>query len=315
MTAGGLLTFGETMAVFSTDSGRLRHASTVNVGIAGSESSVAIGVRRLGVGASWAGRVGADEPGSLVLARIRDEGVDVSAARTDQYAATGLMLKDFRAADSMRVAYYRHGSAGSRLCAEDLCEDRIRAAGVLHLSGITPALSESAADAVHAAIDVAQEADVPVSFDVNYRHALWPPEDAQDVLRELVTRADIVFAGEAEARLLGLEGSAEDLAGALAALGPEEVLVKLGPRGAVAELGGLRYDVPVYPVRAVDPEGAGDAFAAGYLADRLAGAPPDRRVRTAAACGAFAVSVAGDADALPDRDELNELAGPITIVR
>lgn len=312
---GGLLTFGESMAAFSTEKGKLRHANTVNVGVAGSESSVAIGVSRLGVTAAWSGRVGADEPGSLVLSRLREEDVDVSGARTDHEAPTGLMLKDFRAADSTRLAYYRHGSAGSRLSAEDLSEDEIREAGVLHLSGITPALSETAADAAFAAAEVAREAGVPVSFDVNYRYALWPPSDARDVLRDLVGLADVVFAGDDEARVLGLEGSAEELAAALADLGPEQVLVTLGPRGAVAELGGSRYDVPVYPVRAVDPEGAGDAFVAGYLAELLRDAPPERRVRTAAACGAFAASVAGDTDALPDPDELTRLTGPITIVR
>ncbi|WP_199432774.1 sugar kinase [Qaidamihabitans albus] len=315
MSGGGLLTFGETIAAFSTESGRLRHASTVSVGIAGAESTVAIGVRRLGSLAAWAGRVGADEPGSLVLSRIRAEDVDISGARTDQDAPTGLLLRDFRAADATRVAYYRHGSAGSRLSAEDVCEDRVRAAGVLHLTGITPALSKTAADAVFAAIEVAREVGVPVSFDVNYRHALWPPEEARDVLRELVTKADIVFAGDDEARVLGFEGPATELAATLAAMGPEQVLVKLGPRGAVAELDGARYDVPVYPVRAVDPDGAGDAFVAGYLADLLAGAPPERRVRTAAACGAFAVSVVGDSDALPDRDELSQLSGAGRIPR
>ncbi|EHR52268.1 sugar kinase, ribokinase [Saccharomonospora marina XMU15] len=311
MTRRGLVTFGESLAVFSTQSGKLRHAGSVDVGIAGSEAIVAIGVARLGVPASWAGRVGADEPGALVLLRLRDEGVDTSAAMTDQHAPTGLMLKDFRTTDATRCAYYRNGSAGTRLCPEDIPEDRIRQAGVLHLSGLTPSLSDTAAKAVLAAVEVAREEGVPVSFDVNYRNALWEPQEATGVLLDLVSRADIVFASVDEAAPLGFTGEPvrpEQLLAYLAELGPEQVIVKLGPRGALAELHGCRYDVPTYPVRAIDSEGADDAFVAGYLADFLAGAPPDRRVRTAAACRAFAVSVHGDWEGLPDREELKQLA-------
>ncbi|MBK1785875.1 sugar kinase [Prauserella cavernicola] len=310
MTVPGLLTFGETLAAFGTAEGKLRHASTVDVGLAGSESTVAIGVARLGVEAAWAGRVGADEPGALVLARLREEGVDTSAAVTDHEAPTGLALKDFRSRDSPRVAYYRHGSAGSRLCPEDVCEDRIAAAGVLHLTGITPALSGTAAKAVLAAVEVANDEDVPVSFDLGYRQALWSPQDARETLLDLVTRADIVFARDDEARLLGFDGTPEELASSLSSLGPEEVVVRLGPRGAVAELHGSRYDVPSYPIRAIDSDGADDAFVAGYLADFLTEAPPERRVRTAAACRALALSVEGDWEGLPDREELTQLPRP-----
>ncbi|MEU6642018.1 sugar kinase [Saccharomonospora sp. NPDC046836] len=310
MSVRGLFTFGESLAAFSTTSGKLRHAGTVDVGIAGSEAMVAIGVARLGIASAWAGRVGADEPGALILARLRDEGVDTSAATTDQEAPTGLVIRDFRTRDSTRAAYYRHASAAARLCPEDIAEDRIREAGVLHVTGSTAGLSDTAAKTVFTAIEIARADDVTVSLDLGYRHAPWSPEEARDVLRDLVTQADIVFAGDDEARLLGFAGTAEELAESLAALGPEEVIVTLGPRGAVAELHGARYDVPRYPVRAVDAEGADEAFVAGYLADHLTGAPPERRVRTAAACRALALSVAGDWDGLPDREELIQLARP-----
>jgi 2-dehydro-3-deoxygluconokinase len=303
----GLLTFGEALAVFSTQSGKLRHARTVDVGIAGSEAMVAIGVARLGAPAAWAGRLGADEPGAMVLLRLREEGVDTSAVRTDRQAPTGLMLKDFRNADVTRAAYSRNGSAGTRLCPEDIPEDRIRSAGVLHLSGLTPGLSDSAAKAAFAAAEVANDEGVPVSLDIDYSHALWYPEDAADILYDLVSLCDIVFAGDDAARLLGLDGDPQELAAGLAELGPEQVIVELGPRGAVAELHGSRYDVPHYPVRSVDTDGADDAFVAGYLAEFLAGASPDRRLRTAAACRAFALTVPGESTGLPDREELKTL--------
>lgn len=310
MTRPGLLTFGEGLAVFATASGKLRHATTVDVGIAGSEAIVAIGVARLGVPAAWAGRVGADEPGALVLSRLREDGVDTSAAMTDRRANTGLMLKDFRTADVLRTAFYRNGSAATRLCPEDIPEDRIRGAGVLHVTGLTAGLSGTAAKALFAAVDVARDEGVVVSFDINYRSAPWQFEDVADTLRDLVAESDIVFAGDDEARLLGFDGAPADLAAGLAGLGPDEVIVKLGPRGAVASLNGTHYDVPTFPVRTVDSEGSDDAFVAGYLAELLSGAAPERRLRTAAACRAFAASVPGERDGLPNREELKQLPRP-----
>jgi len=143
--ARALVTLGETMALFTADRvGPLRHATTMRVGIAGAESNVAIGVRRLGHPAAWIGRVGSDELGQLVLGRLRAERVEVDAAVVDPEAPTGLMVKEHRTADLARVVYYRRGSAGSRLAPGDLDEARIRGARVLHLTGITPALSASA---------------------------------------------------------------------------------------------------------------------------------------------------------------------------
>ncbi|OQO92265.1 sugar kinase [Saccharomonospora piscinae] len=310
MTGTGLVTFGEALAVFSTPAGKLRHATSVDVGIAGSEAMVAIGVARLGVPSAWAGRLGADEPGALVLTRLRDEDVDTSAVRTDRQAPTGLMIKDFRNTDVTRAAYYRNGSAGTRLSPEDVPEEHIRTAGVLHLSGLTPGLSDSATKAAFAAAEAARGDGVTVSIDIEYSHALWYPEDAADILYDLVSLCDIVFTGEDAARLLGFDGEPEDLAAAVGELGAEQVIVKRGPRGAVAELHGSRYDVPSYPVRSVDTDGADDAFVAGYLSEFLAGTSPDRRLRTAAACRAFSLTVPGETPGLPDRAALELLARP-----
>jgi 2-dehydro-3-deoxygluconokinase len=155
-------------------------------------------------------------------------------------------------------------------------------------------------------VETARAAGVPVSVDVNYRAKLWSRFDAAPVLRDLVGHADIVFAGPDEAALF-VDG--DDPLRGLADLGPTEVIVKDGGRGCVALLDGQRHEVPALPVTVVDPVGAGDAFVAGYLADRLAGAPPADRLRTAIAAGAFAVSVPGDCEGAPDRDELAALTG------
>jgi len=199
----GLVTFGETMAsLAAVDVGPLRHQPHLHLHIGGAESNVAIAVRRLGGPATWIGRVGDDELGELVLAQIRAEGVDVGHAVVDAGAPTGLMIKSRRTATVTRVAYYRSGSAGSRLAPSDVPADVVRGAGVLHVTGITPALSASAREATFAAVEEARAARVPVTLDVNHRAALWGADEAASVLTDLAARVDVLFAGEDEAELL-----------------------------------------------------------------------------------------------------------------
>jgi 2-dehydro-3-deoxygluconokinase len=317
MTTPGLVTVGETMGLLSgTHVGPLRHSSTLTLGIGGAESNVAIGVTRLGGSAGWIGRVGDDPIGDLLLSRLAGEQVDVSHVVRDPDVPTSLMLKETRTPNVARVVYYRKDGPGARLCPDDIPHDRVASARVLHVTGITPALSGSATDAVLAAVDTARASGVTISVDVNYRTALWPPMQARPVLRDLVSRADIAFAGDDEADLLGLHGTPQEQAIALSGLGPRHAVIKLGARGAVAALDGVLTTVPAHPVQAVDPVGAGDAFVAGFLAEHLNGAPSRTALATAASCGAFVVQMPGDWEGLPTRRELAHLdAAPGTVLR
>ena len=301
----GLLTFGESMGIFVADGiGPLEYARGFSLGVAGAESNVAIGVARLGGHATWLGRIGPDATGELIVARLRSAGVRVIAVPDDTF--TGLMIRFQRSGQFIHADYHRSGSAGSRLSRADLPQSEIEAAGVLHVTGITPALSTSARTAVFHAVEVARAAGVAVSVDVNFRSKLWSRFDAAPVLRDLVSRADVVFAGPDEAAIF--VDPADPLKG-LAGLGPSEVVVKDGGRGCTALIGGERHETPALPVTVVDPVGAGDAFVAGYLADRLAGASPEARLTTAVAAGAFAVTVPGDSEGAPTRAELAALSG------
>jgi 2-dehydro-3-deoxygluconokinase len=305
-----LVTLGEALAVLNaTEPGPLRHAREFRLTIAGAEANVAIGAVRLGTPAAYVGRVGDDEFGRLVHATLRGEGVDVSGLTVDGGAPTGLMVKEHRLPGVVRVNYYRTGSAGSRLTAGDLPTGLIHGAAVLHVSGITPALSAGAREAVFTAVELAGSSraagassggGVRVAMDVNYRSRLWAADEARPVLADLAARADILFAGEDEAELL--TGSRDPAA--LAGLGPSEVVVKRGERGCTALCDGRLLTRAARTVRAVDAVGAGDAFAAGYLADRIAGRDPRTALRTAVATGAFAVTQHGDWEGLPRRAEL-----------
>jgi len=300
----GLFTFGESMGVIAADGiGPLAHARSFSFGIGGAETNVAIGVARLGGEATWLGRVGADTTGALIGRRLADAGVRALAIEDTMF--TGLIVRYKRSGEFMHVDYHRAGSAGSRLTPADIPAAELREAGMVHVTGITPALSETCRAAVFQSVETAQAAGVPVSLDVNYRSKLWSRLDAAAVLRDLVSMVDIVFAGPEEASLF----VDDDYLGGLAKLGPTEVIIKDGGRGCVAQIRGERYEVPALPVTVVDPVGAGDAFVAGYLADRMAGAAPERCLTTAIAAGAFAVTVPGDGEGLPDRAELAALTG------
>jgi 2-dehydro-3-deoxygluconokinase len=314
---GGLVTFGETMGLISAgEIGPLEFARSFSFGIGGAESNVAIGVARLGAPATWFGRVGLDATGDLIERRLRAEQIDAIAIRDNAF--TGIMVKYRRFGTTLHVDYHRAGSAGSRISPDDIPADRVEAAAILHVTGIRPALSASASDAVFHAVELARAAGVTVSVDVNYRSKLWDQSTASPVLRNLVKRADIVFAGPDEAHLVldsHVPRSAEDLARALADLGPSEAIIKDGARGCTALIDGKSYDLPALAVNVIDPVGAGDAFVAGYLAEHLDGQDAARRLQTAIIAGAFAVTVPGDCEGLPRREELGMIASEEEVAR
>ncbi|MEJ1154555.1 sugar kinase [Microbacterium marmarense] len=303
-----VVTFGETMMLLATPTvGALQHAESMTVRIGGAESNVAIGLQRLGVPTVWMSKLGADSAGDLVEREIRAEGVTVIAFR-DAGAPTGLMLKERRTPTSTRVSYYRAGSAASRATSADLDEHVIRSAALLHLTGITPALSASAAElALHAA-RTAKDAGVRVSFDLNYRSTLWSTDSAHEFYAAILPLVDVLFAGDDEAAIaLGHTAEPAQLARELAGRGPSEVVIKLGSRGALTLAHGEVTSCDAVRIDPVDTVGAGDAFVAGYLAELLAGAPVVQRLDTAVAVGAFACLSPGDWEGAPRRDELHLL--------
>ncbi|MCY0925789.1 sugar kinase [Streptomyces sp. H27-H1] len=312
MTGPGpdVFTFGETMVALR--GGPLRQGGTVEVSVAGAESNVAIGLARLGHSVHWAGAVGEDEAGELVLRTLRAEGVDVSGASLDDGGApTGLMLAEPRPPELGRVRS-RAGSAGSRLkaCSVERAFTAARPT-VLHLTGITPALSRSARSAAAVALRLAAEHSALVCLDVSFRAGLWDGEEAAAVLREWAPSVDVLIASDGELPLCLPPGGPADpagQAGELTALGVGEVVVKLGAAGATAYAeDGSAVHAPARAVDAVDAVGAvgaGDAFVAGYLSGLLDGLTTAGRLDRAVTAGAFAVASPGDWEGAPTRAEL-----------
>lgn len=251
-------------------------------GMGGSESNVAIGVRRLGVPATWIGRLGDDPAGRLIRRELQAEGVDVVAI--DDPATTGLMIRWRPTAGRGHVIYHRRESAGSHLLESDVPEELVAGAAVLHATGITLALGRGPAGALTRAIAVAREARRTVSFDVNYRQALWSEVDAAAAVSAVLGDCDVVFAGLDEARILTGHTDPERAARALEALGPRQVLITLGERGCLARIDGTSFEAP---------------------------AP----VATAVSAGALAATAPGDWEGMPDRQALERHGSDEPVIR
>ncbi|MEU1954860.1 sugar kinase [Nocardia rhamnosiphila] len=292
-----VVTFGETMVAVRV-AGRIQFGGDATLAVAGAESNVAIGLARLGHRVRWGGRLGADESGELVLRTLRAENVLVDTASRDTERATGLVMFEQRLPDVTRVEYHRRDSAGSRLCAADSVAALKEMPRILHLTGVTPAVSASAAEATTEAVRIAREGGALISFDVNFRSRLWDMDTAAATLRPLARAADVVVASEDELGLIASDPAE------LIDCGVSEVVIKLGSHGAAVHTAAGVTTAAGHRVGVVDSIGAGDAFTAGYLSALLDGGGVAERLARGNTLGAFAVSSRGDWEGLPSRDEL-----------
>lgn len=306
-----VLTIGETMVLLNPhESGPMRHVVDFRKRIGGAESNMAVGLSRLEHDAAWVSRLGADPHGRYVRDTIRGAGVDTQYVTFDSEAPTGLMFKERRELGESRVFYYRDDSAASQMTPDDLPEEALANARYLHLTGITPALSESCRELITDAVRRAHEHGVTVSFDPNLRFKLWDEATMRETLLALVEDCDIVLPGLEEGEVLLGTDDPERIAEEFRSLGADEVVVKLGADGAFIESDTSSKRVAGYEVeRVVDPVGAGDGFAAGYLSGRLDGLDPVRATDRANAVGALATTVTGDIEGLPTRSELAQFTG------
>lgn len=303
----GLITAGESLAlIYTRNTGGLDVLSEAAVSYGGAESNVAIAAARLDADAAWIGRIGDDAFGRRIVRSIRGEGIAVHGV-VDPSAPTALMVKDRPALGRTRVVYYRSGNAGSRLHVDDLPRPELEAAEIFHFTGISLALSDLMAQTVLTAARIVRESGGTVSFDLNHRSTMWSTEAAAPAFREAIALSDIVFAGDDEAAIAVGNGSVDELAQRITALGPDEVVIKLGDRGAYARQGDAIVEQGAFPVEVADTVGAGDAFVGAYLAEHLAGLDLEGRTRTAAAAGACACRGDGDWEMMPTRRDIAEL--------
>jgi 2-dehydro-3-deoxygluconokinase len=297
------LCVGETMAMVTpTPGGRLDAASSFVLRAGGAESNVAMYLAQLGHAIAWLGRVGDDPLGRLVLGEVEAAGVDVSLVEVCAGEPTGVYFKDPQP-HGTTVHYYRRDSAASAMGPDLLGRLPGVGAGLLHTSGVTAALSESCRRLVrHLLLDRPLGPDTIASFDVNHRPALWAPGAAADELLVLARAADVVFVGLDEAEALWGTPTAEDVRALLHQ--PSTLVVKDGAVETISFHGDAVERVPALRVEVVDPVGAGDAFAAGWLSGMLGGREHRDRLRLGHLVAGAALRSTGDHAALPPPETL-----------
>lgn len=309
MTAFDVVALGESMVTFlPSGPGRLADVPSFDRGIGGAESNVACVLAAAGHSVQWVSRVGADGFGDHLVAAVASYGVDTSGVRRDPARPTGIYFRTAgdRASDAHEVAYYRAGSAASAMTVDNMDLDAIRSARVLHLSGITAALSDDCL-ALLRELTSPRSGRPLVSFDINHRVNLWDRQEPGPVLLELARGSDLVFVGEDEAETAwGVTGGPAEIRAVLPE--PGALVVKQGVRGATLFDGDSVTFVPSVQVDVVAPVGAGDAFAAGFLSAALRGLPAKDRLRHGHLMAAAALTVPGDLAAPPSRDHADRLA-------
>ena len=273
--------------------------------VGGAEVNVACTLAALGVPARWVGRVGDDRFGRVILRTLAAHGVDVSEVEVDSRRQTGLYVKEIvtsRAGvavdpPSTVMRYYRAGSAACAMNPSLADAAAVRETPVLHFTGITAALSDSCAALADAFLAAPRPGRI-VAFDVNFRPVLWTRRDPA-VLLDLARRADLVFIGADEAEAICGVGDPDELRRLLPE--PRTLVVKQGADGATGFEAGERVGVPALPVEIAEPTGAGDAFAAGFIAGTLRGLTLRDRLRLGTLAASCALRVRGDLGAMPDR--------------
>jgi sugar/nucleoside kinase (ribokinase family) len=302
-----IVCIGEVMVELNAvNRGPLRSVCLFEKHAAGAEGNVAIGASRLGCTSGIITRVGDDEFGLFLMATLKGENVDTSHVSVDKDFPTGIFFiqRGFPIPDRSEAYYYRHNSAGSKLSSKDLDTKYIGSAKILHVSGITPALSDSAKEATTAAVKLAKENKVMVSLDTNIRIKLWTEAVARTTLLPVCNMADILFTSLPDARIiLGLDEPAE-IAKALHKSGVKTVVIKLGDKGAFASSKGETVTQPMIHASVEDPTGAGDSFAATFLSTQLKGWMLQDSLRAALATAALVVGVRGDYENIPSMDAL-----------
>lgn len=273
-SAPRLITIGETMMMFTPARAEsLSTAREVHLYPGGAESNVACHVAHAGLSSAWVGVVGDDVLGYRIRQSIEDHGVDTRWVTFDSTAPTGVYFKD----PGNGVLYYRSGSAASRMSPATVARIPLETADVVHLSGITPALSESCAALVENVFARVAASRAVLSFDVNYRPSLWSDCAAAPALLTLASRAELVFVGLDEAQVLWGCGTADDVRALLPE--PDRLVVKDSDVGATEFSADGSIFEPAVPTEVLEAVGAGDAFAAGYLAALLRGDAAHDRLR------------------------------------
>jgi len=301
-----VLTVGEPIICLDTGGTRLDEATDLHVSLGGAECNVAIGLARLGHRTAIIGRVGSDPFGRFVRRRLLAEQVDVSRLAVDDVAPTALLFKETTYLGA-EVHYRRAGAAGAQISATEVSEAMSDGVRCVHVTGVTAALGAGPRDAVASLMEQGRSAGARVSFDANFRHKLATPDELVAMFHLLCPMADDLLLGWGEASLLAGDSSEESIRSLAESLQRPCVVVKRPAGGALCLASGEWYAHDAEPVHVVDPVGAGDGFAVGFLHERLRGSNVRAALARGVSIAARVIAVRGDNAGLPYEAELDDV--------
>lgn len=272
-------------------------------GFGGDTSNFAVAAARQGARVAYVSALGDDPYGAIMRGLWDAEGVDHASVLADPAAFTGIYFVTHDARGH-HFSFFRSGSAASRLTAAQLPRERIAAAKLLHLSGISLAISPTACDTAYAAIAIAREAGTRVSFDTNLRLKLWGIDRARAVMTDVIARCDICLPSYDDVVAITGLTDPDALVDHCLRLGAKEVALKLGEQGALVADANQRHRIAPMPCRPVDATGAGDTFGGAYVHRRLQGDGLAAAGRYAAAAAALSTQGYGAVAPIPRAAEV-----------
>jgi len=261
-------------------------------------------VARLGVSCGFVGVVGDDPFGRCVLNRLTRDGVDVRHVRLVSHRTTGIAFVAYRSDGSRQFVFHLPQSAAALLSPDDVRKEYLEGVRALHITGSALAISDSAREACYRAVRLCKQRGGMVSFDPNVRPELLGVEAVQALCEPVLASCDVLLPSGAEATMLSGDTDEETACQNLVASGIPIVVLKRGAQGCSVFTDQLRAEVPAYPVNEVDPTGAGDAFAGGFVVALLRGMSVQEAARFASAVGAMAVTRQGPMEGLPTLSQL-----------
>jgi len=292
-----IFTFGEAVAVFAAeDELPVSRARDYQRWTGGAELNVAVGVSRLGLTSRWFSRLGADGLGEAVLSDARSEGVITDSVIMDETANTGLIIRNSSSQSPIDVTYWRKNSAACNIKVADISEELVLASEWVHITGITPAISQSAREATLKVKEIVKANKHRHSLDLNLRRKLWSGAEAAKVLRPLVDGVEVLIGGVDEYETVF---ESKDFVAAAFKAGAKNLIVTNGSANVHIYSEDFHEELSAIQVKLVDPVGAGDALVAGALAGILSGLNLSDATKQGIVCGAWAVTGIGDWGGLP----------------
>jgi 2-dehydro-3-deoxygluconokinase len=311
-----VLTIGDALiAMTPSTNGPLRFVQSFEPKVGGAELNVAIGCSRLGLATGWISRLGKDEFGKLIYNFARGEGIDVSQVQLVEGYQTSLYFKEMLNGNNINSYYYRHNSPTRTLTPGCLDEEHIGRSKILHITGVFPAVDPSNAEIVLHLLKLAKAQKVQVSLDPNIRLKLWDMNTARQTLLSFMPYVDILMLGEEEAEILFGTAVPSAVFDQAKTYGIDDIVLKQGAKGAIGFRNGeIAIAEGLSGIHVVDEIGAGDGFASGYLYSSIHQYPLEEALRFSNAVAAHVITIKGDNEGLPSKEEVEILLGERTSV-